>query len=156
MATTLVSRPIDFASPAPKCRPVSNTSDAQAGPVARGSVWEPPAAGIIPRSVSGMANTVSSAAMRKSHRSAISTPDPMQNPCTAATTGLSKFNICPQTSRCHRTRRAIASDGAAPNSVRSAPAQKPRPSPVTSRARTSGSSATAASASEKSSLIWIL
>ena len=134
-----------------------STSMARPLPTIRESVWVPPAAGSIASDASGMLNTASSEASRMSHSAAISRPEPITWPCSAATTGFSMEANSPQRSRAHRTSRATAWEGAVPNSVRSAPAQKPRPpTPRRMAARTPGSSRTASIAWKSSSLIRTL
>ena len=95
----------------------------------RGRVWVPPAAGMSPRFASGILKEASVDARRRSQRRAISNPEPMQWPWMATIRGLSRSRKRPQRSRLQRASRAATTDGAVPNSVRSAPAQKLLPMP---------------------------
>ena len=136
---------------------LSSASSARERPIVRGIVWVPPAAGSIPRAASGSPKTASSEAIRMSQSIAISIPEPITNPCNAATIGLSSDRNWPQTSRSQRTCLAMTLEGAVPNSVRSAPVQKAlSPSPRSRTQRTSGSYRTASSAWLISSRIWML
>ena len=104
------------------------------------------AAGMRLRRVSGIEKEASVAAMRRSHSRAISRPEPMQWPWMAATRGFWRLRKRHQRSRAFWASRAATIEGAEPNSVRSAPAQKFLPTAERRTTRTSGSSRTASRA----------
>jgi hypothetical protein len=96
----------------------------------------PTLAGVTPKTAVGSAN-------RRSHEAAISTPPPMQWPRIIATVGFGNSRSAACAARLSRRTSAIGSPGSAPlsRSEMSAPEQKLGPAPVTTRARTAGSSA---------------
>src|SRR5437588_2043987 len=79
-------------------------------------------------------------AMRTSHAQASDSPAPAHAPLTAAMTGFSSARMA-RTFGWYVARRLSLTSGASPNSFRSWPAQNPRPAPVMTTARTSGSRA---------------
>ena len=82
-----------------------------------------------------------SAAMRRSHAAASERPAPAVGPLTAAITGFSSARIARMFGWYVLSSRSRMSSATSRNSVRSCPAQKPRPAPVITTARTSGSAA---------------
>ena len=82
-----------------------------------------------------------SAAMRRSHAAASERPAPAVGPLTAAITGFSSARIARMFGWYVLSSRSRMSSATSRNSVRSWPAQKPRPAPVITTARTSGSAA---------------
>ena len=83
-ATTRLTKPSDRASSASNGRHVSTSSRTTAGGISRTSRGMPPQASGIPRSTSGIEKTVSSAATRRSHTPASTTPPPTHGPLIAA------------------------------------------------------------------------
>ena len=122
-------------------------------PATRGSVWLAPPAGSMPTRASGSATTQSSAAMRTSHCSASSNPNPTALPCIDAIMGTGTARRSPHTSRAQRASRMANNDGAVPNSARSAPAEKWSPVARNTTTRTSGSARTAVSTSHNASRV---
>src|SRR5918996_1126374 len=122
----------------------------------RGSSQVPPESGIRPILTKAWVKRASSAAIRMSQAAARDTPAPAATPFTAAitgfgvetTTGISRWYDC---SRCSRMSGRSPARYADSNSVRSWPAQKPRPAPVTTMARASSSSRTEVNTSRSSS-----
>src|SRR3989442_1644730 len=95
--------------------------------------------------------------MRKSEHIGSSMPAPRAKPWIAAIRTLSSESMKPQRSRSRRPRRASTYEGAVPNSLMSAPAEKARsPAPLKMTTRTSGSSRTACMRSQRSSRICTL
>ncbi len=98
----------------------------------------------------------------KSHASARCAPGPTATPLTAATVGLSssqssRMKACtPLRSASEVLRTSNPSDPACAtvDAERSMPAQKASPTPVTSKARTSGSARQDRNAATRSSRIW--
>jgi hypothetical protein len=98
--------------------------------------------------------------------SCIVTPTPTAGPFTAAITGFRQSKIRkvsrPPPSRSTSPTRPDSRDGScgpvrskvSPPAARSAPAQKPRPAPVTITARTSSSASIASKAAIISTIIW--
>ena len=80
----------------------------------------------MPRPVSGRQKRVSSAAIARSHSSAISSPPPTVKPWTAAMVGIGRQRSRPHTSRRKRTHRATTGEGAWPNSLHVAAGGKRR------------------------------
>ncbi len=102
-------------------------------------------------------------AIRRSHTLASASPPPKAGPFTAATTtaGTSRrwtvrfdMNVCPSIPACRW--RCSPGPGGAPWSLRSRPAQNPRPAPVRTATFTSGSAAISSRASWSSATIWKL
>ena len=101
------------------------------------------------------------AATARSQAIAKEAPAPAATPLTAATVGTRRsislrtvgLNACsitgPGSARCTRS-----GPGSKSNSERSAPAQKPRPAPVRTAARTDLSSAMRSSTAQRSRCIW--
>ncbi len=107
----------------------------------------------MPTRASGSATTQSSAAMRTSHCKASSKPKPTALPCIDATIGTGMARRSPHTSRPHRASRIANNDGAVPNSLRSAPAEKWSPVAVKTTTWTPGSAITAVSTSHNASRV---
>ena len=96
-----------------------------------------------------------SAAMRRSQAQAKDIPAPAAGPLTAAITGFSSARIARTFGWYVARSRSPMSPGASRNSPRSWPTQKPRPAPVRTTARTSGSRASF-SAAPRASCIALL
>ena len=99
---------------------------------ARGKLTVPPAPGTRPRPISGSAICVSAAATTMSVNAASSIPDPNVVPWMYAVVGLARRATTRATLRSSRMRWAEAGSDRVPNSFRSPPAQKARPSPRSS------------------------
>src|SRR5439155_15895559 len=108
-------------------------SRARPGPTARGRRCVPPPPGRMPMRTSGSPICASSAAMRMSHASAISSPPPIQKPWIATTSGFG--NASTRSARRWMPSPRVSAFGSrsAGNSEMSAPALKPRgPAPRSS------------------------
>ncbi len=122
-------------------------------PTSRGRNQLEHASGTIPRRTNTKPMRAPSAASRMSIGSVIVMPTPTAGPLIAAITGLVHAKIrsatCPPPSRgisCSSVTRSRQSN-VLPSAARSAPAQNPRPAPVTTIARTSSSPSARSNAS---------
>ncbi len=122
------------------------SSRVAAGPISRTSRGIPPQASGMPRSTSGIANRVVSAATRRSQAAASTRPPPTQWPRIAAMVTASAASTA---SAMRRPRSAVAGPSSEPagpaNSRRSKPAEnaRPRPDTTTTTAPATSSSPTA-------------
>ena len=129
-------------------------------PIKRGSLWVPPAPGMIPRLTSINPKVACSAAMRMSQAMAISSPPARQKPLTAAMIGfqiLSPRVIPPRPGNfSSRSRLSMAESLASMGIIffRSAPAEKAlSPAPVRIATQRFGSSRKSIQALPSSSLV---
>src|SRR5256886_5478353 len=113
--------------------PLKIMSRARAGPTARGRRWVPPPPGRMPIRTSGSPICASSAAMRMSHASAISSPPRIQKPWIATMSGFGKASTRSARRWMPSPRVSELGSSSAGNSEMSAPALKPRgPAPRSS------------------------
>ena len=139
-STAFQIRPHSAAFSAGSGSPVSARPSARAWPTRRGSTQVPPLSGIRPIAEKLWMNLADFAATTMSQASAILAPAPAATPLTRAITGwgsdvsvrISGFQHCSTVSP-----RSTASPGATARSLRSCPAQKPRPAPVSTTTRAS-------------------
>lgn len=128
-------------------------------PISRGMRTEPCTVG-TPSCTSGNENEACSEAMTKSHDATMVSPKPMAGPLTAAMTGFHTSR--PDSSDCAEgisQNVPLPPPTAPPGSLRSAPAQKAAPAPVTMPTQASSSSrkrAHAALRSARSSVLMAL
>src|SRR4051812_33243597 len=152
-ATTRLARPMRAASSASTRRPVSISSLACPVPTMRGRKYEVPmSAPETPIFTKATLKRASGAARRTSEASASASPPPAAGPLTAAMTGWGRacsLSMIPAirswVSRLPTTPSPVI------GSLRSRPAQKPRPAPVSTTTRTAPSPATSSSATWRSS-----
>ena len=107
---------------------------------------EPPESGTRPMPMKPGTKFALSAAIRRSHAQASERPAPAQAPFTAAITGFSSARIARMFGWYVLRSLSEMSPDASRNSVRSWPAQNPRPAPVITTALTSGSRASSSAA----------
>ena len=140
-------RPHSAAFSAGSGSPVSARPSARAWPTRRGRCQLPPLSGIRPSAEKLWMNLADLAATTRSQASAMLAPAPAATPLTRAMTGCgsvgeacgSAGSSFPRPSRRGRPPRP----GATARSLRSCPAQKPRPAPVRTTTRASPRSASA-------------
>jgi hypothetical protein len=159
-ATTRLTSPMRSASAASINRPVSISSEAWPKPTTRGSIQDTPTSQPdSPMRTKATLKDASGAAMRTSAASASARPPPEAGPLTAAITAFgSDLSAAMASAPCSWTRMNSCTlmSGSVPISSRSAPAQNPRPAPVSTSARTRGSPSTAAHSACSSSNISAL
>ena len=134
--------PIDSASAAVMCRPVSSRSAATVYGICRGSRTADPPSGNSPQRASEMPNRALSPATLMSHACRISVPPAMAGPSTAAISGL--VSRRPLSSGSITERSMSPARNASPGcalviAFRSAPAQNAPPAPVSTQTRMPGS-----------------
>src|SRR5579875_1464604 len=147
------TRPISAASAPLKMRPLSSSSMARETPISRGSSQVEEASGTIPRRVKTNPYLASAAANLTSHPIGRVSPMPTADPFIAAMTGV---RIRAGSMRTGSAAVCSASAGrlkVSPPRSRSAPAEKYRPAPVTTIARTWSSDSYSANASCSSRVI---
>ena len=147
--------PIACASAALSLSPVIASASARARPTRCGSSHVPPQSGISPIFENAWMKLAERAATTMSQPSAKLAPAPAATPLTAATTGTGIERMRSASGRYSRsmTSPTSTSSPAMPASLRSCPAQKPRPAPVTTTQRTAASFAAASSAARSSACI---
>ena len=106
----------------------------------------PPASGTSPIPMKPGTKLASEAAIRTSQAQARESPAPAQAPLIAATTGFSSARMARTFGWYVSSSADRTPPGSSWNSRRSCPAQKPRPAPVSTTARTSGSAASSSAA----------
>ena len=146
--------PMDSASSALMCRPVSSSSAATVYGTCRGSRTAEPPSGNSPQRASETPNRALAPATLMSHACRISVPPAIAGPSTAAISGLlsrrplssgSITETSSSPSRAPGWSRVIA--------LRSAPAQNAPPAPVSTQTRMPGSPSTVSQACRISSII---
>ena len=150
-----MTSPISSAAEAVTGSASSAIAVARACPISRGSVQEAPLSRASPTLAKASRNFALSAAIRKSATKASDAPAPAAIPFTAAMTGLGMVASASTIGlKCLCTVSSGAVSPAASRSAcsrRSCPAQKPRPAPVSTTARTAGSAATSRTVSSSAS-----
>jgi hypothetical protein len=149
-------RPIDNASAAVMCRPVSNSSAATVYGIWRGSRTAEPPSGNRPQRASDTPNRALSPATRMSVACRISVPPAMAGPSTAAISGLVSrrpFSNGSITERSQPPPEKLSPGWLAVIAFRSAPAQNEPPAPVSTHTRISGSASTSSQAARMIAII---
>ena len=155
--TTWPISPIDRASSAVMCRPVSSRSAATVYGICRGSRTAEPPSGNSPQRASEMPNRAPCPATRMSHACRISVPPAIAGPSTAAISGLVSRRPLSSGSITDRSRSAIEAPGCETViALRSAPAQNAPPAPVSTQTRMPGSLSTVSQAWRISAIIGAL
>ncbi len=144
--TTSDTRPQPRASSALRRRLEVIHSNALANPSRRWMNHVPPASGTSPIPMKPGTKLASEDAIRTSQAQASESPAPAQAPLIAATTGFSSARMARTFGWYVCSSAACTPPGSSWNSRRSCPAQKPRPAPVSTTARTSGSAASSSAA----------
>src|SRR5206468_1605107 len=146
-ATTSSTSPHSAARRPEMGSPLKIMSRARPGPTTRGSRCLPPPPGRMPMRTSGRPMRASSAAIRMSHASAISSAPPMQKPWIATMIGFGKASTRSARRWMPSPRASAFGSRSAGNSEMSAPALRPRgPAPRSSATPVAGSVASVSSA----------
>ncbi len=136
--TTRQTRPQASACAADTGSPSIAMPRARASPTRRGSTQVPPASGIRPILTKAWMKRAPCPASTMSQASARLAPAPAATPCTAQTTGLDRVRMA-VIRGLKRVSSVAPRSWSGVTSVRSWPAQKPRPAPASSTLRTAPS-----------------